>query len=132
MPSLPKSFWCLAVRLTRFFLAFTRTHRAHTRHLTVTQFLITLPAHAAFFMEATYEVIIDPRDIPGCCPPGQPPMYPPISSGDYLVQKYRETHASFEGPPDAAVDQPVNGHAGLEGPPKTAVDTPENGHASET
>ena len=84
---------------------------------------------AAFFMEATYEVIIDPRDIPECCPPGQPPMYPPISSGDYLVQKYRETHASFEGPPGSAVDQPVNGHAALEGP-KTAVDKPANGHAS--
>ena len=68
-------------------------------------------ACAAFFMEATYEVIIDPRDIPECCPPGQPPMYPPISSGDYLVQKYRETHASFEGPPDSAVDKPANGHA---------------------
>ena len=69
-------------------------------------------ARAAFFMEATYEVIIDPRDIPECCPPGQPPMYPPISSGDYLVQKYRETHASFEGPPGTAVDKPANGHAG--------------------
>ena len=59
-------------------------------------------------MEPTYEVVIDPRDIPEYCPPGQPPMYPPITSGEYLLQKYQETHASFEGPPDTAVDAAIN------------------------
>ena len=26
---------------------------------------------AAFFMEPSFEEIVDPRDIPSCCPPGQ-------------------------------------------------------------
>ena len=58
-------------------------------------------------MEPTFEVVIDPRDIPDCCPAGQPPMFPPISSGEYLLQKYRDTHAVFEGPHDTSVDTPA-------------------------
>ncbi len=85
---------------------------------------------AAFFMEPTFEEIVDPRDMPSCCPPGQvsapapaaasspapdpapvmplqcpapvpipecacaeqEPMYPPITSGEYLLAKYDATH----------------------------------------
>ena len=86
-------------------------HRVQTRTLNLIPILTLAPTLcAAFFMEATYEVVIDPRDIQKCCPPDQPPMYPPITSGEYLVQKYRETHASFEGP-HTLVDKAANGAA---------------------
>ena len=41
------------------------------------------------------QVIIDPRDLPSCCPPDQEPQYPPITSGAYLMSRYDATQPKF-------------------------------------
>jgi len=41
------------------------------------------------------QVVIDPRDLPSCCPPDEEPAYPPITSGAYLMSRYDATQPKF-------------------------------------
>jgi hypothetical protein len=41
------------------------------------------------------QVVVDPRDVPSCCPPDKAPMFPPITSGAYLMQRYDATLPTF-------------------------------------
>ena len=42
-----------------------------------------------FFHQPNYDAVIE--CIPTCAGPGRPPLYPPVTSGDYRDQKYEET-----------------------------------------
>ena len=47
-----------------------------------------------FFYEPAYDTIVS--CLPTCCnDTDNPPRYPPITSGEHLLQKYKETHADF-------------------------------------
>lgn len=47
----------------------------------------------AFFMEPDFDVVVDGADMPSCCPPGGP-LLPPITSGQYILNKYEATQQS--------------------------------------
>lgn len=49
----------------------------------------------AFFLEPNFDTVIDPSQLPACCPPGTVPTWQPITSGQYLLDKYAMTHANF-------------------------------------
>lgn len=47
-----------------------------------------------FFYEPAYDTVVS--CLPTCCnDTDNPPRYPPITSGEHLLQKYKETHADF-------------------------------------
>lgn len=54
----------------------------------------------AFFLVPDADTIVDPTQLPSCCPPGTPPKWEPITSGQYMVQRYNDTHASFADTPE--------------------------------
>ena len=47
-----------------------------------------------FFYEPAYDTVVS--CLPTCCnDTDNSPRYPPITSGEHLLQKYKETHADF-------------------------------------
>jgi len=52
----------------------------------------------AFFMEPDFDVIIDAKDFPSCMCKGSMPAQKPISSGQYLINKYKATQSSASTP----------------------------------
>jgi isopenicillin N synthase-like dioxygenase len=53
-----------------------------------------------FFYEPNFDTIV--QCIPSCCnDTDNLPRYPPVSSGQYLINKYTQTHADFEGVQDS-------------------------------
>lgn len=48
---------------------------------------------AAFFMEPDFDTIVDGADLLTCCPP-EGDLLPPITSGQYLLNKYAATQQS--------------------------------------
>ncbi len=55
----------------------------------------------AFFLEPGFNTVVDAHDVLPYCAPGEKPIFPPITSGDYLMMKFKNTHAGFE---------PAHGH----------------------
>lgn len=53
-----------------------------------------------FFFEPNFDAVV--ACLPTCCSDTNPPRYPPTTSGEHLVAKYRETHADFK--PNKDVD----------------------------
>ncbi|CAI9100432.1 OLC1v1037542C1 [Oldenlandia corymbosa var. corymbosa] len=47
----------------------------------------------AFFVEPNYDCIVE--CLPTCHSNDNPPKYPPIMCGDYMVMKYKDTHADL-------------------------------------
>lgn len=47
-----------------------------------------------FFYEPNFDAEV--KCLPTCCSPENPPKYPPITSGQHLLNKYKETHADFK------------------------------------
>ncbi|KAK9859850.1 hypothetical protein WJX84_000391 [Apatococcus fuscideae] len=54
----------------------------------------------AFFFEPGFDTMISV--LPQCCSPDRPAKYPPIKFGNYLTDKYAQTHSSFEPSPALA------------------------------
>jgi len=50
----------------------------------------------AFFMEPGFNTVVDAHDVLPFCAPGEEPIFPPITSGDYLMMKFKNTHDGFE------------------------------------
>ena len=48
---------------------------------------------APFFSGPSFDTVVECLDV--CCSADQPPRYPPTTSGEYLLSKYRQTHADF-------------------------------------
>jgi len=53
-----------------------------------------------FFWEPNFTCICEV--LPSCCCPENPPKFPPVKAGDYLLGRYGETHAAYGGEPLAA------------------------------
>ncbi|KAK9840485.1 hypothetical protein WJX74_010490 [Apatococcus lobatus] len=51
----------------------------------------------AFFFEPSFETMVSV--LPQCCTPERPAKYLPMKFGDYLLNKYQQTHGSFEHSP---------------------------------
>lgn len=47
-----------------------------------------------FFYEPNFDAEV--KCLPTCCSSDNPPQYPPITSGQHLFNKYKETHADFK------------------------------------
>mmetsp|Transcript_14642 Transcript_14642/g.24826 ORF Transcript_14642/g.24826 Transcript_14642/m.24826 type:complete len:323 (-) Transcript_14642:12-980(-) len=47
-----------------------------------------------FFYEPHFDTEVEVLDV--CCSPSNPPKYPPTTSGQHLLDKYKETHADFQ------------------------------------
>jgi isopenicillin N synthase-like dioxygenase len=47
-----------------------------------------------FFFEPAFDTVVE--CLPGCCSLENPAKYPPTTSGEHLLSKYRATHADFE------------------------------------
>lgn len=52
-----------------------------------------------FFYEPNFTCAVAP--FPSCLAPGEEPKFPPTTSGEHLVDMYRQTHAAFETPATA-------------------------------
>eukprot|EP01063_Lacrimia_lanifica_P041047 TRINITY_DN9478_c1_g1_i1.p1 TRINITY_DN9478_c1_g1~~TRINITY_DN9478_c1_g1_i1.p1 ORF type:complete len:325 (+),score=118.39 TRINITY_DN9478_c1_g1_i1:43-1017(+) len=48
----------------------------------------------AFFFDPAFPTVVAP--LPQFCTAAQPAKYPPITSGEYLIAKYDETHGGFD------------------------------------
>jgi isopenicillin N synthase-like dioxygenase len=46
-----------------------------------------------FFYEPHFDTVV--TCLPTCCSDDHPAIYPPVVSGEYLLNKYRQTHADF-------------------------------------
>ncbi|CAM6118539.1 unnamed protein product [Calypogeia fissa] len=46
------------------------------------------------FYEPNFDTLVE--CLPTCCSASNPPKYPPIKSGDYLVGKYIDTHSGYD------------------------------------
>lgn len=55
----------------------------------------------AFFFEPSFDTLVE--EVPGCREEGQPPRFPPITSGAYLLSRYAETHAGYKEKMDSGV-----------------------------
>jgi len=49
---------------------------------------------APFFFDPDFDAVVEVLE--SCCDGGRPARFPPISSGRYLLDKYRATHADFD------------------------------------
>ncbi len=49
----------------------------------------------AFFMDPGFDTVVDAQDLLPFFAPGEAPVFPPITSGDYLMMKYKNTHDGF-------------------------------------
>ena len=49
---------------------------------------------APFFFDPDFDAVVEVLE--SCCDEGSPAKFPPISSGQYLLDKYRATHADFD------------------------------------
>jgi isopenicillin N synthase-like dioxygenase len=52
-----------------------------------------------FFYEPNFETFVKCLDL--CCSPDNPAKYPPTTSGQFLLDKYKQTHADFSPKDDA-------------------------------
>ena len=48
---------------------------------------------APFFLDPSFDTMVECLD--ACCGPDNPARYQPITSGEYILSKYRQTHADF-------------------------------------
>jgi isopenicillin N synthase-like dioxygenase len=48
---------------------------------------------APFFLEPAFDTVVQCLDV--CCSAENPARYPPTTSGEHLLSKYRQTHADF-------------------------------------
>jgi isopenicillin N synthase-like dioxygenase len=46
-----------------------------------------------FFFEPNYDCLVE--CLPTCCSENNPPKYPPMTSGNHLLSKYKQTHKGF-------------------------------------
>lgn len=46
-----------------------------------------------FFFEPNFDCVVE--CLPTCCGPADPPKWPPTTSGQHLLDKYRQTHVGF-------------------------------------
>jgi len=46
-----------------------------------------------FFLEPNYDCVVE--CLPTCCSEDNPPKYPPTTSGEYLLSKFKTTHRGF-------------------------------------
>ena len=49
-----------------------------------------------FFMEPNFDCIV--QALPCCCSDDNPPRFPAITAGAYLLGRYAETHAAYSVP----------------------------------
>eukprot|EP00850_Spirogloea_muscicola_P004254 SM000018S03619 [mRNA] locus=s18:296361:299706:+ [translate_table: standard] len=49
-----------------------------------------------FFFEPNFDCLVE--CLPSCCNPSNPPRYPPIRSGQYLLDRYKATHTGYDAP----------------------------------
>lgn len=49
-----------------------------------------------FFFEPNFDTLVECLEV--CCSQHNPPRYPPTTSGEYLIQKYKETHDDYSPP----------------------------------
>lgn len=47
-----------------------------------------------FFYEPNFDTVVECLSV--CCSEESPPKYPPTTSGEHLLEKYRQTHADFD------------------------------------
>lgn len=47
-----------------------------------------------FFYEPDFDTSV--TCLPTCCSSENPPKYPPVVSGQYLLNKYKQSHSGFE------------------------------------
>ena len=47
-----------------------------------------------FFYEPNFDTVVECLEV--CCSPDNPPKYPPTTSGQHLLDKYKQTHADFQ------------------------------------
>jgi isopenicillin N synthase-like dioxygenase len=47
-----------------------------------------------FFYEPNFDTVVKCLDV--CCSDSNPPKYPPTTSGQHLLDKYKQTHADFQ------------------------------------
>ncbi|KAG2449269.1 hypothetical protein HYH02_005426 [Chlamydomonas schloesseri] len=64
----------------------------------------------AFFFEPNFDTVVEV--LPACTGPGNPPRYPPTTSGEHLLAKYAQTHAGY----NAADKEQHQQHAGVAAP----------------
>lgn len=79
-----------------------------TKHRVVTTTTTTNGRYSIpFFYEPNFDTIV--KCLPTCCSTDDTnsPKYPPISSGQYLLDKYKVTHAEFQ--PSSEEDTTANG-----------------------
>ena len=73
--------------------------RAEAQHAATTAQVITRTLKerysCAFFMEPGFDTVVDAHDVLPFCAPGEKPIFPPITSGDYLMMKFKNTHDGF-------------------------------------
>eukprot|EP00850_Spirogloea_muscicola_P002873 SM000011S19051 [mRNA] locus=s11:585407:588738:- [translate_table: standard] len=49
-----------------------------------------------FFFEPNFDCLVE--CLPSCCNTSNPPRYPPIRSGQYLLDRYKATHTGYDAP----------------------------------
>ena len=47
-----------------------------------------------FFFEPNFDCVVSP--LPSCCDDGRPPLFPPVTSGRYLMGRYSETQKRYQ------------------------------------
>lgn len=66
-----------------------------TLHRVVTQASQGERYSIPFFYEPNFDCVVE--CLPSCCSKDHPAKYPPTTSGEHLLEKYRQTHADFKG-----------------------------------